>query len=598
MTLRFPENILEEILNRVNIVELIAGYIPLKKAGRNFKANCPFHHEKTPSFVVSPDKAIFHCFGCSCGGNAFSFLMRYEHLEFREAVEFLAKKSGVTLPVLERDDGQVNILREIYQANELAAEFYHNNLLQQKSAEIARKYLVKRKINPQTAKIFKLGFAPDNWDSLLNYLRQNKINLKTLEKSGLVVAKDNGGFYDRFRNRIIFSIFDVKSRVIGFGARAISDATDKAKYINSPETPVYVKGNNLFGLNFSKASMIDNDKAIVVEGYMDMISPFQEGIDNIVAASGTALTVNQIRLLKRYSKNITVVFDADNAGQLATLRSLDLFIEEDIHVRVAVLPEGFDPDSFLREKGKDAFNLRLENSAGLFDYKLSLLLKRFDDKSIEGKAQIAREMIPTLNKFKDRILKSEYMKKLSQILNVDEAALLGESERVRDKNTFLRPTLRLNKTVDSDKPALEKMILKLMFQDMDLVSLVKKEIDLDDFRNGELRDIAAIIFELEAKGKTMATHQLMNFFSSRNLQQIISELSFDDDNYSLEGVNLSEREKMLNECLKRIKLKRFDYRKKILHEQIVDAQGKKDEQAVGQLLREYNDLIKSRSDAV
>ncbi len=599
MALRFPEKILEDILNRVDIVELISGYIPLKKAGRNFRAACPFHHEKTPSFMVSPEKGIYHCFGCNAGGNAFSFLMRYEHLDFREAVETLAKRVGVVIPVLEHDENKVNLNQEIYRINELAAEFYHRNLLNSESAQTARSYLAKRKIKLESAKQFKLGFATDSWDSLLNYLRANKVNLNIIEKSGLVVAKENGGFYDRFRNRIVFPIFDAKSRIIAFGARTLEQNPESAKYINSPETPIFVKGNNLYGLNFSKEKIINRDQVIIVEGYMDMIMPFQEGADNIVASSGTALTSNQIRLLKRYTKNIVVVFDADSAGQLAALRSLDLFIDENINVKVAVLPPGFDPDSFVREKGSVNFGLIIKNALGLFDYKIFLLLKRFDPKSIEGRTGIAHEMLSTISKFKDEILKTEYMKKLSQTLNLDEQALQEEAKKATERPyAGIGENSPIKKDSPSAFPAVERMILKLMLQNNNLVPFVRREISVEDFQDETIRQIITTIFDIEQSGKTVASHQLMNFFSDRSLHQIISELTLDEDQFCIEGLCLSDRDKMLEECLTRIKRQRFNFKKRILHERLIEAQNKNDEQVVNSLLNEYNSLVRNKTKEV
>ncbi|MFA4993615.1 MAG: DNA primase, partial [Candidatus Omnitrophota bacterium] len=289
MSARIPESLLEDILSRVDIVEIISGYIPLKKAGRNFKANCPFHHEKTPSFTVSPERQIYHCFGCGESGNAFKFLMRHERMEFPEAVEILAKKSGVILPEHNNPDAarHLSLSSQLYKINELALNFYENNL-QASGASACRDYLLNRGISIQTIKDFHLGLASSGWDSLINYLRSKGVSLSLMEKAGLILPKESGGYYDRFRNRIIFPIRDVRNRVIGFGARVMDKTLPK--YVNSPETPVYVKGRNLFGLNLSKDHIRDNDFAIIVEGYLDFMIPYQEGLCNVVASQGTALT--------------------------------------------------------------------------------------------------------------------------------------------------------------------------------------------------------------------------------------------------------------------------------------------------------------------
>jgi len=267
------DNVLEDILSRVDIVELISSYIPLKRAGRNFRALCPFHHEKTASFMVSADKQIYHCFGCSAGGNAFNFLMQYERLEFLEAVEVLAKKAGVTLPEREKRDPAIQgMTAQFYKINELAASFYEHNL-DSAQGQAARNYLLRRGIKEETKKLFRLGFAQSKWDALIEHLRGKGVPLSLLDRGGLVLAKDKGGFYDRFRNRIIFPIFDQKSRVLGFGARVLDEALPK--YINSPQTPVYTKGTNLYGLKFAHEAIIEDDCAVIVEGYLDLIIPYQ-----------------------------------------------------------------------------------------------------------------------------------------------------------------------------------------------------------------------------------------------------------------------------------------------------------------------------------
>ncbi|MDD5027638.1 MAG: DNA primase, partial [Candidatus Omnitrophica bacterium] len=339
---RIPENILDDILARVDIVEIISGFLPLKKAGRNFKACCPFHHEKTASFMVSPDRQIYHCFGCGESGNAFKFLMRYERLDFPEAVEALARKAGVVLPRDETPGPKSSGLStQVYRINELAANFYSANLNSPAGLR-AKEYLLKRTVRPETISALKLGFASDSWDGLLNYLRSKGASLGLLEKSGLAIAKEGGGFYDRFRNRIIFPIFDIKGRVLGFGARVLDNTLPK--YVNSPETAVYTKGKNLYGFNLAKDGIRENDFVVIVEGYLDFILPFQEGLKSITASLGTALTIEQARFLKRYTHNVVMVYDADTAGELATLRSLDIFIEEEMNVRVVSLPKGLDPD--------------------------------------------------------------------------------------------------------------------------------------------------------------------------------------------------------------------------------------------------------------
>ncbi|MBL8014353.1 MAG: DNA primase, partial [Candidatus Omnitrophica bacterium] len=330
--------IVAQVLERSDIVELISGYVVLKRAGRNFKALCPFHHEKSSSFVVSPDKQIFHCFGCGAGGNAIGFVMMQEKLEFPEAVRFLAEKAGVVIAEINTPKSPSALWKdEVLKLNGLAVEYFHLNLLSKSDPDVknARDYLKDRGVRLEDVKQFKLGFSMDEWDGLLNFLKSAHVDLKFIERSGLVIARENKqGYYDRFRDRIVFPIFDVKSQCVGFGARTMKDEKG-AKYINSPDTPAYTKGHHLFGLHVTRHGIVKKDQAIIVEGYMDMIIPYQFGVDNIVASLGTALTNEQIRLLHRYTNNVVMLFDSDVAGQAAIVRNLDVLIEQGMNVRVA-----------------------------------------------------------------------------------------------------------------------------------------------------------------------------------------------------------------------------------------------------------------------
>ena len=294
-----PDELINQIQDRTDIAEVISGYIPLKRAGRNFRALCPFHHEKTPSFMVSADRQIYHCFGCGEGGNVFKFLMRYERMEFQEAVRHLAKKAGVELPEINSqvNAAQKNLTSQICNANELATEFYHQNLMKGPQAQGARAYLIKRGLKEPAVVKFKLGFAAEGWDGLINYLRTRNISLGIMEKAGLIIPKSGGGYYDRFRSRIIFPILDIRNRVLAFGGRVMDEAMPK--YMNSPESPVYIKGDNLYGLNFTKDEIRQKDQVIITEGYLDFITPFEAGAANITASLGTALTENQIRQIGR-----------------------------------------------------------------------------------------------------------------------------------------------------------------------------------------------------------------------------------------------------------------------------------------------------------
>ncbi|MDD5129944.1 MAG: DNA primase [Candidatus Omnitrophica bacterium] len=584
---RIPENVLEDILGRTDIVEIISSYIPLKKAGSNFKANCPFHHEKTASFMVSPERQIYHCFGCGESGNAFKFLMRHERMEFPEAVETLAKKAGVILP--DQDNPVLakaaSLSTQLYKINELAAGFYKNNL-HAASAAAAVKYLSDRGIKPAIIKEFHLGLATSGWDGLINFLRSKNISLALMEQAGLILPKDSGGYYDRFRNRIIFPILDMRSRVIGFGARVLDSSLPK--YINSPETPIYTKGRNLFGFNLSKDFIRDADCAVIVEGYLDFMIPYQEGIKNLVASQGTALTLEQIKLLKRYTYNIVMVYDGDTAGEIATLRSLDILIDEGINVKVVPLPKGMDPDTLVRNHGVDKLKVKIENAVSFFDYKLNVLKIRHDIKDAHGKAKIASEMLLTINKFDNAILRGEYTKKLSEEMAVPQQHILEELHKLKPKSAVAVPVPQpavLAVRQPEINPA-EKLLIKFMLEEAELIEKVMQQLSPADFSDPRTARIVSVMQDLVLQGKNIEPSVLMNYFSEDDASQLVCETMF------MPPLADQEREKAINDCITRIKVQRLKSRREHLHIQIKSAQSTGDEDKLNSLIQEFHNLIK------
>ena len=582
-----PESVLEEILSRVNIVEVISACIPLKRAGRNFKANCPFHHEKTPSFMVSPDRQIFHCFGCGESGNAFKFLMKHERLDFPEAVETLAKKTGVILPQGTAQDAKTdNLFTQLYKVNEFTAGFYENNL-DSLSCKAAKEYLLKRGLKQETINTLRLGFAPDKWDGLINYLRQKSLNLSLMEKAGVILAKDKGGYYDRFRNRIIFPIVDIKSRILGFGARVLDASLPK--YINSPETPVYTKGKNLYGIGLAKDSIRELDCVVVVEGYLDFILPFQEGLKNIVASLGTALTLEQVRMLKRYTHNVVMIYDPDAAGETATLRSLDIFIEEDMSVRVVTLPKGLDPDSFVRKHGIEALKEKVKLATNLFDYKLGVLKSRYDYKDIQAKAVIAGQMLETVNKFNNAVLKSEYIKRLAQELDIKEEALFQEVKKFKKNKPELEPARQYPLKPLAINPT-EKLLLKLMLEEAQLINSIRDSLEPADFQDERASKIVSILFDLASQGKNMEPNFLMEYFQDNDISELVCESVFADER----SESKQHKEKVVSDCISRLKAEKLRLKKNYLHEQIKLAQSLGDEDKLQKLMEEFQFLAKKK----
>jgi len=576
-----PDNIIDRIQEKSDIVEVISAYIPLKKVGRNYKTTCPFHHEKTPSFIVSPDKQIYHCFGCGAGGNVFSFLMKYESLQFPEVIEMLAKKTGVVLPRgAGRKDEENSFTNQLYKINELACQFFQSCLANNKTA---RDYLTSRGIGDEAAHIFKIGYAPDQWEGLLNFFKTRSATGQVLEKAGLAISNDKGGHYDRFRNRIIFPITDLKNRTLGFGARVLDSSLPK--YINSPETAIYSKGRNLYGLDKSRAAIKKEGYALVVEGYLDFIVPYQAGIKNIIATLGTALTVDQITLLKRFANTVIMAYDPDEAGEAASLRNLDLCISEDVNVYIAELPVGFDPDGYIRKFGVDDFLKLMKSSKNLFDYKLDKLTKRFNINTSNGKTAIAGEMLPTLSRINNAVLKSTLIKKLSDRLSVDEEALKVELKKVKTGYSERRHVLN---TAEAriDKNSAELIVLALLLEGGSLAGKAFAEIAPDEFRNSSARELVKLIFTLHKENRQISPARLISQTSgSAEAANLISEAVG-----ILEIVK--DRDKTMADCISRIKKDNLRERLNMLQEAIRAAHNQKDEDLMKALVSEYNDLTK------
>src|SRR5437762_9292057 len=434
-----PTQTIEQIAAANDIVEVIGTYFPLKRAGSTFKALCPFHQEKTPSFTVSPSRQTFHCFGCGAGGSVFRFVMDYEHLDFPAAVKKLATRVGI--PVIEErgissgdEDRQQETRRALLQLHGEAAEWFHENLVKKKAGEPAREYLRGRGIDKRIAKDWQIGFAPESWDAFLSWALERGYQQRLLLESGVVTRREEGEnkAYDRFRNRIMFPIHNDVGEVIAFSGRILDQEAEAAKYVNSPETPLFRKGRVLFGLHKTKRGLIEADCAIVCEGQLDLITLFEAGIINVVAPQGTAFTENQARILKRFVSEVVLCFDADAAGQKAAERSLDALLQNDLIVRVAEIPAGEDPDSLVRREGKEKFERRVSTAPDFFDYWIEREVAITDLNSLGAKMQLARKMAETISRIHDPFLRGEIVSKSSArlgISNTDFETLLPKQRR-------------------------------------------------------------------------------------------------------------------------------------------------------------------------
>jgi DNA primase len=438
-----PLETIEQIAAGNDIVDVIGSYFPLKRAGANFKALCPFHQEKTPSFMVSPGRQTFHCFGCGAGGSVFRFVMEYEHVDFPSAVRKLATRAGITI-VEQRgaadEDRHYETRRKLLKLHAEAAEWFHENLTKREVGEPARKYLKQRGITGEIAKRWQLGYAPDEWDAFGGWARGQGFDTRELIASGLIKTKDDDQTsnlspqtsYDRFRGRIMFPICNDVGEVIAFSGRLLKDEEGAAKYLNSPETPLFRKGNVLFGLHKSKRALIEANCAIVCEGQLDLISLFEAGITNVVAPQGTAFTENQARILKRFVNEVVLCFDSDAAGAKAAERSLDALLENDFIIRVVELPAGEDPDSLVRRDGKEQFEKRVATARDFFDYRIEREITGIDLTSMGAKIQAARNLAATVSRVHDPVLRGEVVNKTSARLGVapaDFESLLAKHTR-------------------------------------------------------------------------------------------------------------------------------------------------------------------------
>ena len=416
-----PEEKVAEVRERAPILEVVADYISLKRSGANYQGLCPFHGEKTPSFNVNPARGIFHCFGCGEGGNVFAFIMKMEGISFPEAVTLLAKRVGVVIderPLSGAEKRRQDEREQLVRISGLAGAYYARVLQKEAGAEIGRRYLDERGVRPEIVEPYRLGFATERWDGLVGYLEQHRVSLEAAEKLGLIRKRSSGsGYYDLFRNRLIFTIANVHGQPIAFGGRVLDDSLPK--YINSPESPIYHKSEILYGIDLAKQSMRESRKAIIVEGYFDHLALYQAGITNVVASCGTALTAGHVQLLKRYAERVYLLFDADSAGKKATFRAMELLLDAHLPASVIELPAGDDPDSFLRREAREAFLAQMAKARPVLDYFVRDLMQQADVGAIAGKVAVIDTLVPLLQKLTDPVEQDLYLREVARLLAID-----------------------------------------------------------------------------------------------------------------------------------------------------------------------------------
>lgn len=454
-----PDEKVREVRERAAILDVVSDYVGLKKSGVNYLGLCPFHTEKTPSFNVNPVKGIYHCFGCGVGGDVVSFVMRMEGLSFPEAVKFLARRVGVVIPERPLTSTEKRLVDErelLHELHEVAARYYEKVLLKEPLGESCRRYLKQRGVDGETARLYRLGFAPDAWDTLARYLEEKKLPLEAAEKAGLIRRKERGGYYDGFRNRLLFPIADIHGRTIGFGGRVLDDSLPK--YLNSPESSVYRKSEVLFGLNMAKQAIREKGEAFIVEGYFDHLALFRAGVRNVVATCGTALTTAHLKVLRRFAAKAYILFDADSAGKKATLRAMEIFLEENFPAHVVQMPAGEDPDTYLGKYGVSPFLDLVGGALPVFEFFFRDICRQADIGSVEGKMAVLGEVATRLGKITDEVERDLYIREIARYLAIEE----NDVRRKMGSSKFSSPSPSPVRERRKGNVGPEEMLLSLM----------------------------------------------------------------------------------------------------------------------------------------
>jgi len=509
---------IDEVKQRIDIVEVIGQDITLTKAGRTFKGLCPFHTEKNPSFYVYPEQQSWHCFGCNNGGDVFSFIMKKQNIDFGEALRQLAQKAGVVIPTKFEPGMESEEKQKLYQINQAAAQYFHNLLLNSPAGKKALGYIAKRGFTEQTIKDFQLGYSLDSWEGLKKYLLEREYTEKDMLDAGLIIEPEGKKTHDRFRNKLMFPIMDIRGRVTGFGGRALDDSLPK--YTNSPQTPLFDKSGTIYGINLAKEAVREQEQAIIVEGYMDVITAHQNGFKNVVASMGTAITERQVNILKRLTRNLALALDADAAGEEAMLRTVGYENTLDAEIKVTILPEGKDPDDVIKKDIK-VWQELVAAAVPIVDYTFDMATAGLDLTSAKGKASARDRLLPVIGEIRDNVRRAHYMQKLANLLNVSERDLEADLARIRPKQVrrqAIAPPAPVRSTVSSPK---EEYCLALLLQHPELKSRDEGLLP-EHFQNSENKEIF-IAWQHSAKIENVrkklepAIHEHLDSLATRNL---------------------------------------------------------------------------------
>jgi len=556
---RIPEDTIDRIRDANDIVDVVEQYVPLKRRGRNYFGKCPFHQEKTASFSVAPDKQIFHCFGCGKGGNVFSFIMEYERISFVEAVERLAERVNIEIPKhsASKDVSARDSLGPLYEANSLAMRVYEKALYSDKGKE-ALDYLGNRNFSEETLKAFRVGYAPDEWDTITKYGQKKGYDINVLTKAGLVIRKNGDRTFDRFRHRVMFPIINISGRVVGFGGRAL-DPDDNAKYMNTPESPIYRKRKILYGLFQARDHLRENREVIVVEGYTDLMRLWENDIKNVIAVSGTAFTEEHAKILKRYVDRAYLCYDGDTAGIQATLRAGYSLLQAEIEVRCMKLPDGHDPDSIVAEEGTEAF-FKVQNEAvSLMRFRIERTAGQLNDAS--SKAKFLQDVLNEIAEIDEPLARDLQVQELAELLRVDEQRLHGElHNRIRQRSGARQSNVKSAKSsaVPTKFSGIEQAqyeLLKLLLsEDEKLITFILEHLTPEEFSHPLLKQVAETYFEFLTEHPTLPPQNALELFEEKGgdsaLQQLVTRMLFELD----ESQPNMKKEKMARDCLMRLEL--------------------------------------------
>ncbi len=574
--IRYSDEIIEEVRQNNDIVDIISQYVHLTRKGRNYFGLCPFHSEKSPSFSVSPDRQIFHCFGCGVGGNVYTFLMKIEGITFKEALEQLAERANIQLPKLENnaDTAREELKAKVYKVNEFTAEFYHQNLYKPTS-KIGQEYVKKRKMNKETLEAYRIGFS-GKFDELYKALKAQGFGEKEILESGLVNKNDNGTYIDRYRNRLMFPICDVRGKVIAFGGRILDDSKIKdskfpqPKYINSPENVVYSKGRHLFGLNVAKKDSAK--KLLIVEGYMDVISLHQRGVTNVVGALGTALTEQQGWLLRKSTEQVILGFDADGAGQTAIARSMEILQKMGCDMRVLQIEGAKDPDEYIVKFGEGRFRLAMDNAISLVEFKVKNLKKDLNLENTGDKIKFLNEIAKILSKVENTMEREIYIEKIAQGYNISKEAIYAEVNKLIYNNTKedkvlqsreikpVRENIKNTTEIDEDLKRRENTIIAILLDsNANMFAKIKEQIKPEDFKDSVNRKIAEQLYK-ELEKEDCNINRLIDSFDEETQNHITMVMATD---YEIDNL-----EKAVDDILQKYEKEKLDNRKQEILKQL------------------------------